>query len=256
MSVFDSVTLGIAAEAAIGLALLGVAIALRGAWRHQRELVAVQQLFGSIKAVGDDRLNALQEFLRTSHRYDAEAAAAAAADLLQQEKTFYKYLTGLYLKRDAEALRQLHQEVGRLIAPYHRLESAPAEASPSEPDPELLAAQQQLRAEVEALTQQTLTLKRDNQRLNADLDGTTQTVNEIVEEYTNLFGGDEKPRHRLPREAIIEQLLVLQRQVNAKGDPQHANADADTNLAKVQETPAADPLARALPLPRSPASGR
>lgn len=205
MSMFTPTVTVVAVEVAL---LLVAAMVVQWSLRqrsHRRELKAMSDLVAELKSGDETRREQLQAYLSERLGVDPEQAPEAAAALVQQESTFYRYLVRTYLGRDHEALGRMRQNLGALLSAYQELlAGALAE---QEILKDARAERDRLREQNETLTREHSVLAAEKAQLEEQMSITLNTVNQMLDEYSHLFGSADLPTKRLPDNSVLERVL-------------------------------------------------
>ncbi|MCI0653586.1 MAG: hypothetical protein L0Y38_06335 [Methylococcaceae bacterium] len=108
---------------------------------------------------------------------------AVLAEVNSCEKSLYRKVVQMFLNRDAALLNGIDQSVQALTHPFCRLLSEVSEKSRE--DPELAAAMESAKAEIERL-------KQESQRISKQLSMAMETMDEISSEYSKIFGASKE----------------------------------------------------------------
>ena len=137
---------------------------------------AVQKLVKQIKHQSSVRLEKTGSFLSEKYRFEGDELKRAVKSLDKSEKKFYQKLILMYLKRDSESLSSMDSSVSELIDSYKSL----SPVMPDTADADALLAEM-----IEELER----LRVDNAELSEKLIESEAAVNDMVNEFGNLFGG-------------------------------------------------------------------
>ncbi len=159
-------------ELLLGLTLVVLGLVVVTVIRGSRDRRAAATLIATVKAEEDARKQALRAILEDRYEYRGDQLEQAVRDINLKEKLLYQAVIGLYLRRDAAALAQLHIDVQALVEAYRALKSPrPAAVDDgAENNPELAR------------------LEEENQRLAEELRITMDSMARMLSEYSSMFG--------------------------------------------------------------------
>jgi len=109
------------------------------------------------------RRESLQQLFATTYQMQGKALEARVEEFIARETAFYHAMLRVYLERDGAKLKELPDELLKVLAPW--IELAPNAA------PDAAAA----------------ALRTENARLTAELDSTKETIAQLLEEYNAAF---------------------------------------------------------------------
>lgn len=180
MNAFQSLNTVLLAEALVIVVLILSAIFWLSLKRKSRDRTAVGDLIQSIGLTTDQHSLELEQQLSGSSALEQEALDALLNSAKQNEKALYQHIIALYLKRDVRLLEQLSQKVHGLTSPYcSALSQLNGQGATSK------AQQQQL----ESLQQELDQAIHDKRRLSRELRTVSNTLEEVSDEYAQMFGG-------------------------------------------------------------------
>ncbi|MGH8548926.1 MAG: hypothetical protein ACRERU_10065 [Methylococcales bacterium] len=170
-------------EGLIGATLLIAAVAVFIVRRRARERNAAGQFISHLKQAEAGRSQRLGETISEACDLEQEQLEAVLSEVSSCEKSLYRKVVQMFLNRDAVLLNGIDQCIQALTKPFCRLLSEVSEKSRD--DPELAAAMESAKAEIERL-------KQESQRLSKQLSMAMETMDEISSEYTKLFASSKE----------------------------------------------------------------
>jgi len=153
-------------------AVIGPALLLRRARRQAASAAAVvvteqrdaEALFEAVEQKEPSRRDALATIIGSTYAIDGAELDGLVEQFIAREQAFYRVMTSVYLERDSSRLKELPEELTKLVSPWLRL--TPRDVVPA--------------AAVADLEQQ-------NTVLSAELERTQASMNELLEEYMRAF---------------------------------------------------------------------
>lgn len=152
------------------LVVIGLQIRTR-----RRQQKAVAQLVAQIKQQSKTRLEASGFFLQGIYQLNEAALKSAVQTIDAQERKFFQKIINLYLGNDVDLIASMDASVAELIDTYKSLKPAKSESQDSEVSGDSLA---QLQA-----------LQLKNKKLTEELAVTKKKMTDMIEEFSNMFGG-------------------------------------------------------------------
>lgn len=145
--------------------------------RSSKRRAAVALLVAQIKKQSEVRTQETGSFLREIYQLEDDELAKAIILIDKGEKSFFQKLINSYLGSDASIITSMDATVAELIDIYKGLKPKPVETEgmPAE-------ERQQLMDNVERMNEQ-------NNKLKNELDITKATMNSMLGEFGNMFGG-------------------------------------------------------------------
>ncbi len=166
------------------------------------------------------RRDALATLFETTYRLEGEDLAAKVDEYVAREKAFYNAMLSLYLNRDGEKLKEIPEELTKVLTPWvHMTPRGMIHAS-----------------EVSGL-------ENEKAQLAAELDSTKGTLEQLMDEYMAAF----KKTQPVPEEPPPQPLPDIEPQTSQPEDIPFPEADDlgfDQDDFNVQsgDSEAADPL--------------
>lgn len=153
---------------------------------------AVAQLVSQIKKQSDVRMRETGSFLQEVYQLEDEDLDKAVKEIDHQEKQFYQKIIRLFLYSDTRQITAMDASIAKLVGSYKALKPAPVTR---ENTVELDAALKELEA-----------LKIEKEKLQKDFDEKSKTMDGIVSEFGNMFGGGSN--HQLDKSLVVEKLEI------------------------------------------------
>lgn len=180
MNTFQPLNTVLMAEALAIVLLILAAIVFLAMKRKSKDRSAVGTLIQSIGLTTDQHALELEERLSEIPGMDEEMMQAMLASAKQNEKALYQHIITLYLKRDARMLNQLSLKVDGLTNPYMDAMSKLVGIAAANPD---------MSEELKALQDKLDEATREKRRLSKELRTVSNTLEEVSDEYAQMFGG-------------------------------------------------------------------
>lgn len=203
MNGFTALNTVLMAEALAVVLLILAAISALSFSRKNKDRAAVSDLIQTVSLTTDQHALELEEQLADIPDLDEEVLRSLLKSAKDNEKALYQHIITLYLKRDVRLLNQLSQKVDGLTNPYVKAMTRMTGAT--QPDANQTEALQKLQAEFDAVL-------REKRRLSKELRTITQTLDEVSNEYAQMFGGsrgiDEISASRKRMMDILENTLM------------------------------------------------
>jgi len=189
-------------EALVVVLIICGVVAFLNVKRKQKDRAGVNSLIQSIGLTSDQHALQLEDQFAGAEDADPEAVKELIKSAKANEKALYQHIVSLYLKRDANMLSQLGSKVNGVTDTYLSLmDLLSAPSTTPTVDPEELAA---LKMELD----QAITEKR---RLSKELRTVTNTLEDVSDEYAQMFGGtpafDEIKASKARMMRMIEQTI-------------------------------------------------
>ncbi|MDH5353253.1 MAG: hypothetical protein OEY09_02315 [Gammaproteobacteria bacterium] len=153
---------------------------------------AVAQLVSQVKRQSNLRLQETGSFLQEVYRLNDEELDNAVKEIDRQEKLFYGKIISLFLYSDSKQITALDASIAELISTYKALKPAPVTRENSE--------------ELDAALKELETLRADKEKLQKKFDETSKTLDGMVDEFGNMFGGGSN--HQLDKGLVVEKIEV------------------------------------------------
>lgn len=131
-------------------------------------------------------------FLQEVYQLEDEDLDKAVKEIDHQEKQFYQKIIRLFLYSDTRQITAMDASIAKLVGSYKALKPAPVTR---ENTVELDAALKELEA-----------LKIEKEKLQKDFDEKSKTMDGIVSEFGNMFGGGSN--HQLDKSLVVEKLEI------------------------------------------------
>ncbi|CAK0760826.1 hypothetical protein CCP3SC5AM1_280018 [Gammaproteobacteria bacterium] len=228
MNIPESILISILAEVALIL-VSGLGIWIFFILRRQKnDVAAVQTLIESIRRQQSAHLSRIRDFI--SKNIQEENPLLIAEQLVEEERTFYKYLIHTYLKRDAEAFTTLSERVNALGESYRGLFVQSAHAPLEETPPRYLGEEAtqylgeeyesdqnqyleeenlKLSQELQSLSEEHESLKEEHDGLKHKLQVTLDTMEKMIQEYSNIYGMDCVSLTQTTTDHLLEALMMI-----------------------------------------------
>lgn len=132
---------------------------------------AAQELMEDVEQAEPARREALATIFASTYKLDDAEVAGRVDEFIAREQAFYQVMTSVYLERDSARLKEIPEELTKVISPWIRM-------TPSN----MVDA-----AEVDALSE-------SNSALGAELEETRRSMDELMAEYMKAFHKDAAAR--------------------------------------------------------------
>lgn len=166
------------AEGAAVLSLILIIWIVLTIRKKSKDKAAAKELVGSIKQHSEDRLEAIESFIKGSAGLEADELQLAVKKLDRSEKDFFTQLVRLYLKRDANILSTMDEQLDKVIADYKSFVGQGEQVSSEE-------------GEADA-GDKIATLEKEKTVLAEELAITKATMANMMSEFNTMFyGGDQ-----------------------------------------------------------------
>lgn len=163
------------------LFIVGIAVLI--VRRRAREQNVAGQFISHLKQAEAGRSKLLGKTISESCDLEQDQLEVVLSEVGSCEKSLYRKVVQMFLNRDAVLLTGIDQSIQALTIPFCRLLSEVSEKSRD--DPELAAAMESARAEIERLRQ-------ESQRISKQLSMAMETMDEISSEYSKLFASSKE----------------------------------------------------------------
>lgn len=179
--------------------------------RRARERDAAGRFISHVRQAQDGRSKRLEKVISEACDLEPGQLEAVLSEVGSCEKSLYRKVVEIFLNRDAGLLTGIDQNVQALTKPFLSLLSRVADKSRK--DPEMAAAVEAARAEIERLKQESL-------RLSKQLSMAMETMDEISSEYSKIFGSSKQAEELdLSRKRMLNTYLrAEERMAKAFGD--------------------------------------
>lgn len=125
---------------------------------------AAQEMMDDVEQAEPARREALATIFASTYNLEEGEVAERVDEFIAREQAFYQVMTSVYLERDSARLKEIPEELTKVISPWIRM-------TPSN----MVDA-----AEVDALTE-------SNSALGAELEETRRSMDELMAEYMKAF---------------------------------------------------------------------
>jgi len=146
--------------------------------KKSKDKAAAKELVGSIKQHSEDRLEAIESFIKGSAGLEADELQLAVKKLDRSEKDFFTQLVRLYLKRDANILSTMDEQLDKVIADYKSFAGQGEQVSSEE-------------GEADA-SDKIATLEKEKTVLAEELAITKATMANMMSEFNTMFNGGDQ----------------------------------------------------------------
>lgn len=150
-------------------------------WRRGRRQVATEQgdaqrLLDGVESAAPTRREALSTIFATTYQLEGEDLDARVDEFISREQAFYEVMTSVYLERDSSRLKEIPEELTKVISPWIRLTPRNTVA----------------RTEVDSLEATNSELSDRNAALSAELERTRTSMDELMQEYLKAYRKGER----------------------------------------------------------------
>ncbi|MEQ8663077.1 MAG: hypothetical protein RLW62_19860, partial [Gammaproteobacteria bacterium] len=135
---------------------------------------AAEEMMSEVGAAEPARREALATIFASTYNLADDEVAARVDEFIAREQAFYQVMTSVYLERDEERLKEIPEALTKVISPWIRM------------TPKNMVAA----SEVDALAQSKDALAQSNATLNAELEETRRSMDELMGEYMKAFHKD------------------------------------------------------------------
>lgn len=175
-------------------------------WKQKkRDRQAADQLLERIRHQSEVRLHRNTKFFKEKYMLDAADLEQALRLIDHVEQRFIQKIINVYLNRDSKGLVKMDAFVAELVTTYQSL-------SPEIPTTDLLRKLKKNPAIFEEIE----VLRQLNQDLKEEITITKQTMNEMLNEFSNMFGGGAD--NSLDAQEIMDELQTKHSERNADTD--------------------------------------
>jgi uncharacterized membrane-anchored protein YhcB (DUF1043 family) len=145
-------------------------------WRRGRRQATTEQgdaqrMLDGVESAVPTRREALATIFATTYQLEGEDLDARIDEFIGREQAFYEVMTSVYLERDSSRLKEIPEELTKVISPWIRL--TPRNAVD--------------RAEVDPLEATNSELSDRNAKLAAELERTRASMDELMQEYLRAY---------------------------------------------------------------------
>lgn len=128
------------------------------------EQAGVSEMFEDVEGQEPARREALSTIFATTYNMAGEALERRVDEFLEREQAFYQVMTSVYLERDPERLKEIPEELTKVVSPWVRLTPENVVGADAVED-----------------------LEARNETLQSELDQTRKSMDELMAEYTAAF---------------------------------------------------------------------
>ncbi len=154
------------------IAMVILFLSMKGRRGEEAAVAAdAKQLERSVDRTEESRHDALATILRENYHFNDSEIDNTVKEFADRERAFYNTLVGIYLGRSEKKLKDVPDELAKVVAPW-------VSVTPKNTiDP----------AQVEALTSENANLTDENSVLHQELTSTKQVMEELMAEYNAAF---------------------------------------------------------------------
>ncbi len=167
-------------EALFILALLVLVIPVLRYKNNSKTQNAALALIKRLEKNKSDRTDQLEQLINDSTDLEPAQLKEFLEEIEGSEKYFYQYLLRMFFNRDAELLKKIDKKVLNLSDPYCKLLSHAASAASNN---------DALTDELQRAQQEIIRLNHENLAISEQLGTAMNTLDEITDEYTQIFSG-------------------------------------------------------------------
>ena len=182
------------------------------------DVAEVESLFEEVAAEEPTRRDALTTIFATTYQLEGEELTNTVAEFVEREQAFYQVMSEVYLKRDASRLKEMPEELTKVISPWIRMTPEPTgdDAAVAE-------------------------LESENSALQDELDSTKRHMEALMAEYLKGYEREKVASgEQSPDEANVEEVLANASTGDAPSEPGAADAVAEEAAVAETSEPAAD----------------
>ncbi len=226
LTTLEIAALIVALEFAV-LAWAGPVLLLRRRTRSaSAEAEGAATLLAEVENKMPSRREALTTIFASTYQLEGDELEAKIEEFVEREQAFYQVMTSVYLDRDPERLKEIPEELTKVISPWIRM--TPKNMVDASSLDELATA---------------------NSALNAELDETKRSMDELMAEYVAAFNKAEKLAAEQAEPADVEGAADAAAEADLAANA--AAAPGDNTEEAAGETAAGEPEADK-PLPEDP----
>lgn len=204
----DSLTFILISELSVGLLVAIIIVLVWTLRRKNREQAAAQNFIERLKETEDERIDELKQRLKASTRASEEQLAYALEEFSLQEKTLYKQIIEVFLRRNLDSVLSIDTRVKAITEPFCKLLSDSKGV-----DESVLHDLRKARQLLEEQTNRTKQLRFETNQLAEQLNSALETLDEVSSEYSKMFG-ESKSAEEL--EVSQKRILNVFRQAEMK----------------------------------------
>ncbi|MGE0484096.1 MAG: hypothetical protein AB7Q81_08140 [Gammaproteobacteria bacterium] len=162
-------------------------------WRRGRSQTAAergdaQRMLDGVESAVPTRREALATIFASTYQLEGDDLDARVDEFIAREQAFYEVMTSVYLERDSSRLKEIPEELTKVISPWIRL--TPRNAVD--------------RAEVDSLEATNSELSDRNAKLSAELERTRTSMEELMQEYLRAYRKGESVASAAVAVAVAE----------------------------------------------------
>lgn len=171
MTTLELAALVMSAEFALVACIVPAVLWRRGKRQVASERQDAQRLLDGVETAAPTRREALSTIFATTYQLDGDDLEARVDEFISREQAFYEVMTSVYLERDSSRLKEIPEELTKVISPWIRL--TPRNSVD--------------RAEVDTLEATNSELNDRNAELAAELERTRASMDELMQEYLKSY---------------------------------------------------------------------